>query len=266
MTEPPMPAAPIAEIAFRGPCARALAVLLVALGASALGNAAPPAPTPPAAAPATAQPAEASQPTQLDAYLDHLKTLRATFLQTLADGQGHEIDRATGKIVVQRPGKFSWEIHPQAATGTDPAKDGAAASGTAAGAGQLMVCDGRNLWFFDRDLGQVTVKPVDDALSATPAMLLSGAVDVRKNFTITAAGDRIGLTWVLVEPHGAEADFREALFGFDKGELKRMILEDKLDQTATVIFDKIERNTPVSAAEVSFTPPKGADVIGTPRK
>ncbi len=129
-----------------------------------------------------------------------------------------------------------------------------------------MVCDGRNLWFFDRDLGQVTVKPVDDALSATPAMLLSGAVDVRRNFTISPAGDRIGLSWVLVEPHGAEADFREALFGFDKGELKRMILEDKLDQTATVIFDKIERNTPVSAAEVSFTPPKGADVIGTPRK
>jgi outer membrane lipoprotein carrier protein len=110
------------------------------------------------------------------------------------------------------------------------------------------------------------VKPVDEALSATPAMLLSGAVDVRKNFTITAAGERMGLQWVLVEPHGTEADFREALFGFDHGELKRMILEDKLDQTATVIFDKIERNVPVSAAEVSFTPPPGADVIGTPRK
>jgi len=205
-----------------------------------------------APAAAAAQPAQASQPTQLDAYLDHLKTLRASFLQTLADSQGKEIDRATGRIVVQRPGKFSWEIHPQTAG--------------QAGSGQLLVCDGRNLWFFDRDLGQVTVKPVDAALSATPAMLLSGAVDVRKNFTISPAGDRMGLSWVLVEPHGAEADFREALFGFEKGELKRMILEDKLDQTATVIFDRIELNVPVSAAEVSFTPPKGADVIGTPRK
>jgi len=225
------------------------------------------APAAAAAAPAAAQPAPSPQPTQLDAYLDHLKTLRASFLQTLADGQGHEIDRATGKIIVQRPGKFSWEIHPQAAAGADGTQGGGGAgAGTGAGAGQLMVCDGRNLWFFDRDLGQVTVKPVDDALSATPAMLLSGAVDVRRNFTITPAGERMGLSWVLVEPHGAEADFREALFGFDKGELKRMILEDKLDQTATVIFDKIERNTRVSPAEVSFTPPPGADVIGTPRK
>lgn len=227
--------------------------LALALTASATVNAAPP-------APAAATAPEKSQPTQLDAYLDNLKTLRASFLQTLADSQGHEIDRATGTIVVQRPGKFRWEIHPQAASGagTAPASN--------ASAGQLMVCDGRNLWFFDRDLDQVTVKPVDSALSATPAMLLSGAVDVRRNFTITAAGERQGLQWVLVEPHGAEADFREALFGFDHGDLKRMILEDKLDQTATVIFEKIERNVPVSAADVSFTPPAGADVIGTPRK
>jgi len=229
--------------------------LALALTLCATVTAAPPASqAAPMAAPAK------SPPTQLDAYLDNLKTLRASFLQTLADSQGHEIDRATGTIVVQRPGKFRWEIHPQGAggAGTAPASD--------ASAGQLMVCDGRNLWFLDRDLNQVTVKPVDAALSATPAMLLSGAVDVRRNFTITAAGERQGLEWVLVEPHGAEADFREALFGFDHGELKRMILEDKLDQTATVIFDKVERNMPVNPADVSFTPPAGADVIGTPRK
>ena len=51
--------------------------------------------------------------------------------------------------------------------------------------------------------------------------------------------------------------------GFDSGELKRMILEDKLGQTATVIFDHIERNRPVSPQEVSFTPPAGVDVIGS---
>jgi chaperone LolA len=129
-----------------------------------------------------------------------------------------------------------------------------------------MVCDGVNLWFYDRDLQQVTVKPVDAALSATPAMLLSGALDVRKSFTISPVGERDGLDWVLVEPNGAQADFRRALFGFEHGDLRRMILEDKLDQTATIIFQKIERNGSVRPAEVSFTPPAGVDVIGTPRK
>ena len=234
-----------------------------------------------AAAPTAAAPA-ATGSTPLDRYLDNLKTLRTTFLQTLADDQGREIDRATGTLIVARPGKFSWDIHPQAASTAVAsggagagANTGAAGNGAGGGAasepgnrnaGQLMVSDGRNLWFFDRDLEQVTVKPVDAALSATPAMLLSGTVDVRKNFTLTPAGQRDGLDWVLVEPHGTDADFRDALFGFANGDLKRMILEDKLGQTATILFDHIERNGPVTAQETSFTPPKGADVIGTPRK
>ena len=71
---------------------------------------------------------------------------------------------------------------------------------------------------------------------------------------------------MLVEPPGTEADFRSALFGFADGELKRMILEDKLGQTATIIFQKVVRNGPVAPGEVSFTPPPDVDVIGTPRK
>lgn len=193
----------------------------------------------------------AAAATPLDSYLDDMTTLRASFVQTLADGHGKEIDRSTGVLIVSRPGKFSWEIHPQ---------------GSGKDTGQLMVADGRNLWFLDRDLQQVTVKPADAALSATPAMLLSGTVDVRKNFNISPAPKRDGLDWVLVEPHGTDADFRRALLGFEGKDLERMILEDKLGQTATVMFDHVERNGTVAPEEVSFTPPAGVDVIGTPRK
>jgi len=250
--------------------ALALAALLMpsllAAAASAPTAPAPPAadPAPPVAAPAATAANDASAKLLTD-YLDHLKTLRTTFLQTLADPNGREIDRESGTLVVARPGKFSWAIHPQAGTGAGANAGGGAKAGGSS-AGQLMVCDGVNLWFFDRDLQQVTVKPVDAALSATPAMLLSGTVDVRKSFTVTGAGQRLGLDWVLVEPNGADADFRSALFGFEHGDLKRMILEDKLDQTATVIFEKIERNGPVGPGEVSFTPPRGVDVIGTPQR
>src|SRR5258708_6264302 len=96
----------------------------------------------------------------LERYLTELKTLRVSFLQTLTDAQGREIDRATGTLIVQRPGRFRWETHPQS-----PGSGGAPA-----GAGQLMVCDGTDLWFLDRDLGQGTVKPVAAAPPATPAL------------------------------------------------------------------------------------------------
>src|SRR5690606_18642887 len=132
----------------------------------------------------------------LDRYLSGLETLRISFTQTLADSRGREVDRATGTLIVVRPGKFRWELKPE---------------GAEENAGQVMVADGRNVWLYDRDLAQVTVKPVDAALSATPAMLPSGTVDVRENFNLTGAGKRDGLEWLLVEPRMAEADFRSAL-------------------------------------------------------
>lgn len=189
--------------------------------------------------------------TLLDRYLEGLTTLRANFSQTLTDAHGAEIDRGAGTLVVSRPGKLRWELRPQ---------------GARAAAAELMVADGRNVWFYDRDLAQVSVKPIDAGLSGTPAMLLSGAVDVRRNFVLNDAGERDGLSWVAVEPRSADSDFRRARLGFNHGDLARMILEDKLGQTATIVFDHAVRNGPVAADEVSFTPPPGADVIGTPRQ
>jgi outer membrane lipoprotein carrier protein len=187
--------------------------------------------------------------TPLDKYFDGLSTLRASFTQTVKDARGKEVDHSTGTLIVSRPGKFRWEVQPKAGSST---------------AGQLLVADGRNVWFLDRDLEQVTVKPIDAALSSTPAMLLSGASDLRESFKVTPAGTRDGLDWALVEPKRAEADFRRALFGFSKGTLQRMIIDDRLGQTATIEFNEVERNARVAPEEVSFTPPPGTDVIGKP--
>jgi len=191
----------------------------------------------------------AEQTTPLDRYLDGLRSLRVSFSQSVTDPQGHETDRSSGEFLVLRPDRFRWDVRPS--TGAS---------------GQLLVADGKNLWYFDRDLQQVTVKPMSAALSATPAMLLSGTGDVRGSFDVRADGKRDGLDWVRVTPRTAEADFRDALLGFSGKELRRMTLKDKLGQTATLVFDRAERNAPVTASEVSFAPPPDADVIGVPAK
>jgi outer membrane lipoprotein carrier protein len=204
--------------------------------------------------------AAADTTTPLDRYFDGLSTLRATFTQNVKDAKGKDVDRSSGTLVVARPGKFRWEVSgkPGGETGS-----------------QLLVADGRNVWFFDKDLEQVTVKPADAVLSSTPAMLLSGATNLRESFTLTPAGTRDGLEWVLVEPRRPEADFRRALFGFSPSKsspgtgnetLRKMIIDDRLGQTATIEFSNVTRNARVAPEEVSFTPPAGADVIGTPAK
>ena len=185
--------------------------------------------------------------TPLDDYLAHLKTLRTGFSQVVTDGRGLQVQKAAGTLLIVRPGKFRWELTP----------DGSAAP-------QLMVADGKNLWFYDRDLEQVSVKSAATALTATPASLLAGDENIRELFTVSPAGRRDGFDWVKVVPKQGDADFREAQLAFSRSELKRMVLKDKLGQTVRLEFVSSERNAPVSDAEVKFTPPQSADVIGTP--
>ena len=190
--------------------------------------------------------------TPLDAYLSQLKTLRTEFSQTVTDSKGRKVQSAAGRLTIVRPGRFRWELTPLSS------KEGGDASP------QLMVADGKNLWFYDRDLEQVSVKPAATALTATPAGLLAGEGDVRQWFTVSSAGKRDGLDWVKVVPKQGDADIREAQLAFDKTDLRRMVLKDKLGQTVLLDFLKNERNPAVADADVTFAPPPGADVIGTP--
>lgn len=200
-------------------------------------------------APHAAWAAERAGDTPLDRYLAGLETLRIEFTQHLTDSRGRELQASSGRMVVVRPGRFRWEIHPE--NGGEESL-------------QLLVADGRNLWFYDRELEQVTVKPATAALTATPAMLLSGGEDWRMAFEVQSGGRAEGLDWVVVRPKRADAEFREARLGFEGLHLARMELEDKLGQKASLRFEKGVRNARVAAGEVSFTPPPGVDVIGKP--
>jgi outer membrane lipoprotein carrier protein len=128
------------------------------------------------------------------------------------------------------------------------------------------VADGKNLWFYDRELAQVSVKPVAAALSATPVMLLSGSsAQLHESFDIAAAGTHDGLDWVSVKPRSTEADFSHAELGFARERLQRMVVTDRLGQTVALEFSHSDRNVRFQASELQFKPPAGVDVIGTPQ-
>ena len=202
--------------------------------------------------------AEATTP--LDRYLDGLKTLATDFTQQVVDARGTPVEAGSGKLLIARPGKFRWEYAPQNLT---PAGAAGAAGSTGA---QLRVADGRNLWFYDRELMQVTVKPMTAALGATPVALLSGSSgELRNAFTVEAQPAREGLDWVRVQPRSAESDFQQADLGFKGGELASMVIEDKLGQHATLRFSHSQRNARLAPSEFDFKPPPGADVIGAPQ-
>ena len=234
-------------LSWRG-CAAVFLGCVVAFGAAA------------AATPAPGNP--------LDGYLDGLTSLRTSFNQTVTDAHGNVVEAGEGTLIVQRPGKFRWDYVPRAADGAvKGAADGAATGAAAAvGRGQLLVADGKNLWFYDRELSQVTVKPVEAALSTTPIILLSGSgAQLHESFDISSAGAHDGLEWVTVQPRSSEADFSHAQLGFAHGQLARMLVNDRLGQTVRLDFSHAERNVHIDPAQLQFKPPDGADVIGTPQ-
>jgi outer membrane lipoprotein carrier protein len=184
--------------------------------------------------------------TPLDRFLDGLTSLRARFSQVVIDSSGKALERGTGVLLVQRPGRFRWEYKP-----------------SDAGA-RLLVADGVNLWFYDRELQQATVKPAGAALSATPVMLLSGtAADVRAAFELADGGTRDSLAWVQVTPRSETADFARAELGFRGAALARLVIHDRLGQTSTLEFSGGARNAGVEPSELRFQPPTGVDLIGT---
>jgi outer membrane lipoprotein carrier protein len=197
--------------------------------------------------------------TPLDRFLDGLTSLQTVFTQTVTDAKGKQVESGAGTLLVQRPGKFRWDYTPR--------ESGAGAPAKAAGErGQLLVADGNNLWFYDRELAQVSVKPMTAALSSTPIMLLSGSsAQLRDTFDISAGGAHDGMDWVQVRPKSEEADFSGAELGFARDQLARMIIHDRLGQTVQLDFSRGERNARVDARELQFTPPPGVDVIGSPQ-
>ena len=191
--------------------------------------------------------AHADGRTALDLYLDGLESWRAEFSQSITDSRGRMRPAQRGRLLVQRPGKFRWEMGPS--------------RGNAA---QIMVADGRNVWFLDSDLDQVTVRPAGSGGAATPAMLLSGTTPLRTKFNVEALGRKADLDWVRVSPKSSDGEFKEMRFGFSQRALRRLEIDDKLGQRSIMIFNNSVRNDRIDPSEFRFSPPPGADVIGKP--
>lgn len=180
---------------------------------------------------------------RLDAFFAEKGALRAEFVQTVTGSAFAQPEESRGVLIMQRPGKFRWDYQ-------KPYQ-------------QQIVADGKRLWVYDVDLAQVVVKPVDEALGDTPALLLSGGGKIAERFAVTELGDQgDGLAWVQLIPKQTDTGFSELRLGFGKRELERMELKDSFGQLTRLAFSNMQRNVKVPADTFRFVPPEGVDVVG----
>lgn len=192
----------------------------------------------------------------IDALTDKLSllnTFSGEFEQTLIDDEGQVLQTSSGVFSLKRPGYFYWE--------------------TLQPFPQLLISDLNTIWLYDPDLEQVSVRPYDDKVTQTPALLLSGDVSkvndayhverasvVTDNASNTANMDEINDGFILF-PKQSDTLFTRLYVEFTNDQLTAMQLHDSLGQKTLFTFSQGVYNQVIPDERFQFFPPEGVDVI-----
>jgi outer membrane lipoprotein carrier protein len=177
-------------------------------------------------------------------FLTDVITLEGRFEQSLIDAGGAIIERTSGTLEIERPMRFRWLY-------TEPYE-------------QWLVADGVNIWSYDLDLEQVTVKAQAEALANTPALLLGGSANALEQFDFGGTTVEKIITWVRLEPKDKNSGFNRVELGFIENQMLRMMFFDNLKQTTLIALHNVKRNELIDAARFEFVVPDGVDLVGTP--
>lgn len=178
---------------------------------------------------------------RLTQLLNQAQTISARFSQLTLDGTGTQLQETAGQLALKRPGLFRWH--------TDAPQE------------QLLVSNGEKVWLYDPDLMQVTIQTLDQRLTHTPALLLSGDVSqIRQNFEISfkEAGEVVDF---MLKPKAQDTLFDNLRLSFRRGVINDMQLIDSIGQRTNILFLSVKMNEQFAPKLFTFDVPEGADVI-----
>jgi outer membrane lipoprotein carrier protein len=190
----------------------------------------------------TAGVAHADAVDALREFTREAKTGRAAFTQVVTSPDGAKKKSSSGSFEFARPNRFRFFY-------TKPYE-------------QVIVGDGQQVWLHDIDLQQVTVRPIDQALGATPAALLAGSA-LDKDFELKAQPTAQGIDWVQATPRTKSdaAGFQSLRVGFKGKALAALELLDNFGQRSLLTFGDVTINVAPTTDAFRFTPPPGVEVL-----
>lgn len=189
-----------------------------------------------------AQTANADGMSSVKVFYEQTKSVRANFHQVVTDKQGRKVQEVDGEMQLKRPNKFRWDYN-------KPYE-------------QQIISDGNQVWLYDTDLAQVTVRELGKSIGSSPAALLAGGEAIDKSFKLVNAASSDNLDWVSANPKDKESGFEKILMGFKDNKLQEMSLIDSFGHTTKITFSKVEVNPTLEEKTFLFKPPKGVDVVG----
>ena len=176
----------------------------------------------------------------LKAFVQQVKTGRATFTQTVTSPDGAKTKTSSGSFEFARPDRFRFAY-------TKPFE-------------QLIVADGQKVWIYDSDLNQVSSRKLSQALGATPAALLAGG-DLSRDFDLLAEPAKDGLDWAKATPKTKDGAFESMRIGFKGKQLAAVEITDNFAQRSRLTFAQFVANVELPPESFKFVIPKGVDVL-----
>ncbi|MBA3697047.1 MAG: outer membrane lipoprotein chaperone LolA [Methylotenera sp.] len=175
-------------------------------------------------------------------FYNNTHAVHANFYQLVTDKQGRKVQEVYGEMQLKRPNKFKWDYN-------KPYE-------------QQIISDGKQVWLYDTELAQVTVRAIDKALGSSPAALLAGDDSLDKGFKLSNIDRRDNNEWVSAEPVVRDTGFEKILLGFNDNKLQEMELIDSFGHKTQIVFSEVEVNPVINNKTFLFKPPKGVDVVG----
>lgn len=180
---------------------------------------------------------------QLETFASNMNSFAANFSQQIRSANGRLEEPEAGQFKLLRPNLFRWDYH-----GEYP---------------QQIVADGSQVWIYDIELEQVSIKPQAQSVGESPALVLFQPEKLDEFFVVTELGeDQNGSAMLSMTPRSKDAAFERIILTLSNNIPQLLILEDGFGQRTEISFTEQLMNPEIEATQFQFTAPEGTDVIG----
>jgi outer membrane lipoprotein carrier protein len=152
--------------------------------------------------------------------------------------------KAWGKLTFKRPGKMLWRYE-------EPK-------------GQIVLADGKNLYFYQPEQNQVIKSPLSNAFrSDIPLSFLLGLGNLKKDFNVALKGADQNQYVLRLEPKGDLGGFSEVNVGVSRStsDILWVSVRDAASNVTTIRFSGMRKGVGVQESLFRFQVPDGADVV-----
>ncbi|CAJ0992856.1 outer membrane lipoprotein chaperone LolA [Pantoea sp. Nvir] len=172
----------------------------------------------------------------LQQRLNKVRSFYASFTQKVTDSSGSNLQEGEGELWVKRPNLFNWHL-------MTPDES-------------VIISDGKNLWFYNPFVEQVSVSLLQSTTNSTPFLLvMHNEQSEWQQYNIKQHGDSFELT-----PKNSDGNMKRFTISVTSAGIINHFSATEHNGQYTDYHLKNQKNIIISSDKFTFTPPKNVTI------